>query len=85
MQQSDSEDLQERIRRRAYELWEQSGRPEGREKEHWDLACWEIHASAENPDVAQSRDTPPDPPAEMDDELTGAATERLHRSQEIPS
>jgi hypothetical protein len=81
MQQSDSEDLQERIRRRAYELWEQSGRPEGREKEHWDLACREIHASAENPDITLS---PSDPP-QMDEELTGAATERLHRAQEIPS
>ena len=27
-------DLQ-RIRERAYEIWEQEGRPEGREQEHW--------------------------------------------------
>jgi len=25
----------ERIRARAYELWEQAGRPEGRDSEHW--------------------------------------------------
>jgi hypothetical protein len=28
-------DRQEQIRRRAHELWEQSGRPEGRETEFW--------------------------------------------------
>jgi hypothetical protein len=29
------DDLQERIRRRAYELWENEGRPQGREQAHW--------------------------------------------------
>ncbi|MGH7995838.1 MAG: DUF2934 domain-containing protein [Opitutaceae bacterium] len=28
----------EEIAHRAYELWEQAGRPEGREQEHWHLA-----------------------------------------------
>jgi hypothetical protein len=32
----------ERIRQRAYELWEQDGRPEGRQQEHWDRAVREI-------------------------------------------
>ncbi|WP_022683220.1 DUF2934 domain-containing protein [Sphingobium bisphenolivorans] len=26
------------IRKRAYEIWEQEGRPEGREREHWQQA-----------------------------------------------
>jgi hypothetical protein len=30
-----SGDREEQIRRRAHELWEQSGRPEGRETEFW--------------------------------------------------
>jgi hypothetical protein len=30
-----AESLEERIRRRAYELYEQSGREEGRAEEHW--------------------------------------------------
>ena len=29
------DDLQERVRRRAYELWESEGRPAGREHDHW--------------------------------------------------
>ncbi|MGB7917003.1 MAG: CBS domain-containing protein [Rhodomicrobium sp.] len=32
----------ERIRRRAHELWEQEGRPEGCHDEHWARACREI-------------------------------------------
>lgn len=31
--------LDERIRRKAHEIWEQEGRPEGREKEHWEMAA----------------------------------------------
>jgi len=32
----------ERIRQRAHELWEQEGRPQGRQDEHWARACGEI-------------------------------------------
>ena len=28
----------ERLERRAYELWEMEGRPEGKDKEHWSRA-----------------------------------------------
>jgi hypothetical protein len=35
-------DLHERIRRRAYELWEQEGRPEGRALDHWHQAEAEV-------------------------------------------
>lgn len=34
--------LEERIRQRAYELWETNGRPEGQEFEHWSQARQEI-------------------------------------------
>ena len=34
----------DRIERRAYELWERDGRPEGRDKEHWQQAEQEIAA-----------------------------------------
>lgn len=34
----DRRDLDERIRRRAYALWEAEGRPSGREEAHWDMA-----------------------------------------------
>jgi hypothetical protein len=36
------EDVHERIRRRAYELWESEGRPEGRQHAHWYQAEMEI-------------------------------------------
>jgi Protein of unknown function (DUF2934) len=36
-----------RIRLRAYEIWEAEGRPEGRAKEHWIRARWELERAAE--------------------------------------
>lgn len=33
---------EEKIRRRAYELWEREGRPEGKEREHWERARLEL-------------------------------------------
>lgn len=36
------EELEDRIRRRAYQIWEREGRPEGREADHWALAREEI-------------------------------------------
>jgi hypothetical protein len=35
-------DLQEQIRRRAFELWEQSGQEHGRDTEHWLQAEQEV-------------------------------------------
>jgi len=31
-------DIEQRIRERAYRIWLEEGCPEGREKEHWDMA-----------------------------------------------
>lgn len=38
---------EERIRQRAYEIWEQEGRPHGEDMRHWLLAFQEIAASTE--------------------------------------
>lgn len=37
-------DREDRIRHRAYEIWEREGRPEGRGQDHWAQACAEIEA-----------------------------------------
>jgi Protein of unknown function (DUF2934) len=34
--------LEERIRARAYEIWEEEGRPTGRDVEHWIRAVLEL-------------------------------------------
>lgn len=36
------EDRESRIHKRAHELWEKEGRPEGRHDEHWRQASQEI-------------------------------------------
>ena len=35
------------IRERAYAIWEREGRPEGRERQHWEQAAREILAAGE--------------------------------------
>lgn len=35
-------DREELIRRRAYAIWEQEGRPEGQDKRHWEQASCEM-------------------------------------------
>jgi hypothetical protein len=35
-------DIIERIKQRAYEIWEGEGRPEGRHDEHWQQAKGEV-------------------------------------------
>jgi hypothetical protein len=36
------DDVEKRVRQRAYEIWQREGCPEGREAEHWTLAKEEI-------------------------------------------
>ncbi|UFN47299.1 DUF2934 domain-containing protein [Roseomonas sp. OT10] len=38
---------QDRIRERAYAIWEREGRPHGRDADHWDRARQEIEGGAE--------------------------------------
>jgi hypothetical protein len=43
---------EDRIRRRAYEIWEREGRPEGRASEHWYQAASELDAAPDGDDRA---------------------------------
>ncbi|MEA2933373.1 MAG: hypothetical protein QOD74_19 [Variibacter sp.] len=59
MNQREDEELQERIRTRAYHMWEQEGRPEGRADAHWDMAA-ELTAIEDNQRLARKRILQPD-------------------------
>jgi hypothetical protein len=68
----------ERIRQRAYELWQQEGQPEGKQQEHWDQAVREITG---NPDQSGAQldsgadgDTVPGNLTEAADALRDAST-----------
>jgi Protein of unknown function (DUF2934) len=67
-------DREDRIRQRAYELWEQEGRPDGRAQQHWDRAAQDLDredadirregVAGENPSArteAESNRKKPDP------------------------
>jgi hypothetical protein len=61
--------MDERIRQRAYEIWEREGRPEGREAEHWRMAVEELAASSS---AASAQDVPATRvrgPAKLDESL----------------
>ncbi len=46
------ENREEWIARRAYELWEQAGQPEGQEHEHWSQASaeWDARPNSVEPE-----------------------------------
>ncbi len=52
MDGTDDSALQQRIRERAHELWEQSGRPAGRQDEFWYQAEREIRETEQLHDEA---------------------------------
>lgn len=63
MTQQDEKERNERIRRKAYELWEADGRPDGRRDAHWDkatelVAIEDNHSLATEP-VSEIKETGP--------------------------
>lgn len=60
-----TEDRESRIRRRAYALWEEEGRPDGRTDEHWAWAEAEIMAEEDREKA--STENPRSKPAESDE------------------
>ena len=51
--------LEERVRLRAYKLWEQAGRPEGRSEEFWERARAEVEAEDAGRGDERPNDAPP--------------------------
>ena len=52
-----SDDREERIRRRAYEIWEAEGSPGDRHEQHWQRATGEIDAASDAPAPEVSLDS----------------------------
>lgn len=55
-----SESVYERVKKRAYEIWEEEGRPWGRDAIHWEQAHREIAAASLAP-AETSTPAAPDP------------------------
>ena len=45
---------EEQIRKRAFELWEQAGKPEGREDDFWNQAQRELQSAEERDDPSKA-------------------------------
>ena len=55
------DDREDRIRARAYELWQRDGSPEGRENDHWIEAEQELDAENTGAGSAVSPEPAPQP------------------------
>jgi Protein of unknown function (DUF2934) len=74
---------EDRIRRRAHEIWEQEGRPEGREKHHWEQASREVEgqpAKAAKTRKAPSKAKPSSGTAKSEDKAAKPAAEKPRRT-----
>lgn len=49
---------EEQIRARAHQIWEEEGRPQGREREHWERAAREIDAREAGGEARTERSGP---------------------------
>jgi len=49
-----SANIYDRIRERAYSLWERDGRPHGRQMDHWLQAERELAETAKRPQAAKA-------------------------------
>ena len=45
---------EDRIRLRAYEIWEEEGRPDGRAEEHWRMAKWQLEGAPDQVERLES-------------------------------
>jgi hypothetical protein len=64
-----SGDMEERVRQRAHELWEQAGRPDGLAEEHWEQALQQI--------MAEDADGDADSQAGVESNLSTVAAGRI--------
>lgn len=69
-----SSDTEQAIRIRAYEIWEQEGSPDGRDREHWQQAERELGVGPsdlkENPGIGMSLGTTEGDPEDIEGENT---------------
>ncbi|NBB81982.1 MAG: DUF2934 domain-containing protein, partial [Alphaproteobacteria bacterium] len=68
------EPAEELIARRAYEIWEREGRPNGRDADHWAQARWELMGEA----ATATLDPAPTDPAPADPAPAEPAPARAH-------
>lgn len=51
-------DIDAKIRKQAYHIWEREGRPDGREREHWEQAVMELGLQPSDVKPAASKASP---------------------------
>lgn len=74
--------MDDQIRERAFEIWEQEGRPDGRHEQHWQMASDELRqrGSSEGPTTPSGGTVPGNSPATGVDAIGGGGSGRVARS-----
>jgi hypothetical protein len=75
--------LEQRIRARAHQIWEQEGRPEGREHDHWEKARILVSIEDDKSSLKPVEPKRPEPSQVMDNlgEFPSALTDEGDREQ----
>jgi hypothetical protein len=73
------EDRRQRIRERAFALWEDEGKPEGLHEDHWKQASDEIDAQQITENTVKSR------PSKVKQEAGGGTTKRRSSVKKDPA
>jgi hypothetical protein len=60
----DDEQLERRIKQRAHRIWEDEGRPQGRDQDHWELARLAIAQEDAQQSMLRPVDAPHSEPVE---------------------
>jgi hypothetical protein len=77
-------DKDEMIRQRAYEIWNESGQPEGMEQEHWEQAKRDVEASSPpEPDAVGPTGAEIPPLAEVSDPPVQPTGDELKKATEL--
>jgi hypothetical protein len=80
--------MDERIRERAYALWEQDGQPEGRAEEHWHQARSDVQAkdAESGPESSNTlpNPAPSAPPAQAPSQKLASQPKKLQARVTLP-
>jgi hypothetical protein len=77
-------DSEQRIRERAYAIWEQEGRPGGREHVHWERARLVVEMEAGAIETGAQRSDGPVPPGDVGGDANEAASRTRSRPRAKP-
>jgi Protein of unknown function (DUF2934) len=76
--------LEQRIRARAHQIWEQEGRPQGRERDHWEKARILVSIEDDKSSLKPVEPERPEPASDGEPRRVPVGSDRRRRSSAVP-